>query len=208
MNKLILVLVFALAGICGGYPEPAAVQAPGEWTFNVVFEQPEQIQVNIPGVGVKRFWYLIITVQNSTGRDAVFFPKCELMTDTFQIIQANKSVPGIVFGHIKRRHHRQYPFLESLEHVDNRILQGRDNRRDIAIIWPDFDQQAKNIKLFIAGLSNETAVIEHPTITNEDGEPKKIYLQKTLSLEYAIPGDPRLRSQTQLIFKDKNWIMR
>ena len=87
-------------------------------------------------------------------------------------------------------------------------LQGIDNARDIAIIWPDFDAKTKSIKLFVAGLSNEITVVEHPIKVDENGRPKKIYLRKTLELTYNISGDPAFRSRTKLKFKSKNWIMR
>jgi len=114
----------------------------------------------------------------------------------------------VVFEQIKRRHQNKYPFLEPLEKADNRILQGEDNTKDIAIIWPDFDLQAKNIKIFIAGLSNETVVIDHPVAKDKMGEVVKVYLRKTLELSYSLRGDPALRSDVGIAYKDKRWIMR
>jgi len=65
------------------------------------------------------------------------------MTDTFEITPAGKGTPASVFEQIKKRHQRKFPFLESLENAGNKILQGEDNTKDIAIIWPDFDAKAK-----------------------------------------------------------------
>ena len=109
---------------------------------------------------------------------------------------------------IKSRYKTKYPFLESLEFADNKILQGEDNTKDLAIIWPDFDPKAKSISLFIAGLSNETVVVDHPTEKDANGNPEKIYMRKTLQLQYAIGGDPKLRSETSLQFVNKEWVMR
>jgi len=92
--------------------------------------------------------------------------------------------------------------------IGNRILQGVDNAKDIAIIWPDFDIKAKQVGLFIAGLSNETVVIDHPTATDANAKPVKVYLRKTLMLNYAIAGDQRLRSEAKLTHKNTTWIMR
>ncbi|MDP2933457.1 MAG: hypothetical protein Q8N81_04975, partial [bacterium] len=80
--------------------------------------------------------------------------------------------------------------------------------KDLAIIWPDFDAKAKNISLYLAGLSNETVVVEHPTKKDPNGIPEKIYLRKTLELQYSIGGDPTLRNNTVLVYKNKNWVMR
>jgi hypothetical protein len=190
-------------------PKPAVVPKENQWTLNVVYAQPQQITVKIPGERKpQRFWYIIITVTNTANIDVPFYPSCELMTNTFQIIPAYKDTRNVVFDKIKSRHKKKYPFLESLEKADNKILQGQDNMKDLAIIWPDFDPKAKNISLFIAGLSNEIAAVEHPTKKDPNGNPEKIYLRKTLELQYSISGDPNLRSNTMLAFKDQDWKMR
>jgi len=206
-NTLGIILLTCV--ICASAPEPAIVPGPDDWTLNVTFEQPQQISVRTAGEKTSnRFWYIIITLTNQTGRDVNFYPKCELMTDTYQIIPAGKSIPNAVFEEIKKRHESRYPFLELLERVESKILEGEDNTKDIVIIWPDFDADAKQIKIFTAGLSNETAVINHPTVKDENGKPLKVFLRKTLELSYSIGGDPALRSDAQLTYKDKRWIMR
>lgn len=205
----ILVLLTAGTWFCFAAPQPAVVQGPDEWTVDVRFEHPQQIILSVDGQGgASRFWYTIITVTNKAGRDVGFYPMCDLMTDTFQIIPAGKSTPASVFEQLKKRHKSAYPFLEFLERADNKILQGDDNAKDIAVIWPDFDARTKNMKIFIAGLSNETVAIDHPTAKDEMGVPTKVFLRKTLELSYSIAGDPALRSDAKLVYKGKRWIMR
>lgn len=190
-------------------PEPAIMQGPDDWTIDVTFEHPQQIILQLSGdKEPKRYWYTIITLTNKTNHDVDFYPKCELMTDKFEIIPAGKSTSAAVFEQIKRRHRGRYPFLESLENAGNRILQGEDNMKDIAIIWPDFGAQAKGIKVFIAGLSNETVAIDHPIAKDETGKPVKVYLRKTLELSYKLRGDVTFRSDAKLIYEGKRWVMR
>jgi len=191
-------------------PKPAVVQGPREWTLDVVYDQPTQISLRLPGSAEpKRFWYLILSMtNNSPSGDQPFYPACELTTDTFQLIPAGKDVRTAVFEKIKLKHQGRYPFLESLDFVDHRILQGADNSRDIVIIWPDFDSAAVRISLFVAGLSNETAVIEHPIQKDTDGKPLKVYLQKTLHLQYSIRADKALRQDAGLNFVSQDWVMR
>ena len=131
-----------------------------------------------------------------------------MMTDTFKITPAGKNVPPEVFESIKTRYKRNYPFLELLEQTNNRILQGIDNTKDIAVIWPDFAPEAKTIKFFFAGLSNETIAINHPYAKDKAGKPIKVYLRKTLELTYTIGGDPDFRSDAMLMGKGKRWVMR
>ena len=198
-----------MACVCLAAPEPAIVPGPDDWTVDVTFEHPQQIALR-PSANNKprRFWYTIVTLINKTNRDVDFYPQCDLMTDTFEIIPAGRDTPTAVFERIKRRHQRRYPFLESLEKADNKVLQGEDNTKDIAIIWPDFDAQAQGIKVFITGLSNETAAIDHPIAKDKTGKPVKVFLRKTLELSYKLRGDTALRSDVKVTYKGKRWIMR
>ncbi len=190
-------------------PEPAIVQRSNEWTIDVTFEHLQQIILKVSGEKQpRRYWYTIITLTNKTNHDVDFYPRCELMTDTFELIPAGKGMPATVFEQIKKRHQRRYPFLESLENAGNKILQGEDNTKDIAIIWPDFNVQANSIKVFIAGLSNETVAVDHPTAKDETGKPVKVYLRKTLELSYKLSGDSAFRSNAKPIYEDKRWVMR
>lgn len=205
----ILAIFGVMTCVCLAAPEPAIVPGPGDWTVDVRFEHPQQIQLQLAGDNQpRRFWYTIITLTNRTNRDVDFYPNCELMTDTFQIIPAGKDAPAAVFERIKRRHQSKYPFLEPLERTGSKILQGEDNTKDIAIIWPDFDAKARAIKLFITGLGNETVAIEHPIAKDKNGKPVKVYLRKTLELSYNLPGDTSLRSGIKLTYKGKSWVMR
>lgn len=198
-----------LTCLCLAAPEPAIVPAPGQWTVDAEFTHPQQIVLRRTSDNQPvRFWYIILTLTNNTGKDVGFYPKCDLLTDTYQIMPAGKSVSPLVFERIRIRHKKRYPFLEPLYRTSNKILQGEDNTKDIAIIWPDFDLKAKSIKLFITGLSNETAGVNHPVATDETGKPIKIYLRKTLELDYDLKGDPALRASVSLAHKDKRWVMR
>lgn len=212
MKKFVYVILSILTVIVNtspAAPEPEVVQKPYEWTVDVTFEHPQQITLRWnKEKKPEKYWYTIITLTNNTKNDVEFYPECELVTDTFQIVPACRGVPAFAFKQIKQRHQSKYPFLEYLDDTDNRILQGEDNTKDIAIIWPDFDSKAKGINIFIAGLSNETAAVDHPTEKDEAGNPVKIYLRKTLELSYKVSGDAAFRSGANLVYEDKRWIMR
>ena len=203
-------VVLAVSAVAVGYPEPKVVQKANQWTLGVDYSAPEQITLQLPNQKKpQRFWYIILSVTNETSLDETdFYPLCRLITDTFQVIPADKKVPIAVFNAVKGKHQGSYPFLESLDFKDYRVSHGKDNTRDFAIIWPDFDPKARQISLFVGGLSNETAVLEHPKLKEEDGGPKKIFLQKTLQLKYAIAGDEKLRSTVTMKEIKQNWVMR
>lgn len=190
-------------------PTPALVPGLGQWTIDTKFTHPQQIFIRTgPDNKPRRFWYILLTLTNKTGQDADFYPKCELMTDTFQIIPAGKSVAPDVFQKIKDRHQAKYPFLETLSGTTSKILQGEDNTKDIAVVWPDFDPRAKKLKIFITGLSNETAFVKHPVAKDKNGQPLIVFLRKTLELTYALESDSAQRSDANLIYKSTNWVMR
>ncbi|MBN1806278.1 MAG: hypothetical protein JW837_13605 [Sedimentisphaerales bacterium] len=204
-----IIISALITTFCLAAPEPAIVPATGQWTVDTEFTHLQQIVLQrASDKKPVRFWYTIITLTNNTDEDVAFFPKCDLMTDTFHVTQAGKGVSPVVFEQVKRRHNARYPFLELLSESGNRILQGEDNTKDIAVIWPDFDVKAKSVKLFIAGLSNETVVIKHPVAKNEFGNPLNVFLRKTLELSYDFKGDPAIRSGASLTYKGKRWIMR
>ncbi len=190
-------------------PEPAIVQPPGKWTVDATFTHPRQlIMRNGPGGQAQRYWYVILTVTNNTGRDVDFYPRCDMMTDTFQIRPAGWHVPAAVFGRVKELHLTAYPFLERLEKTTSKLLEGENNAKDLALIWPDFDPKANAIKIFVGGLSNEMAIVKHPVRQDEAGDPVLVFLRKTLELGYNIKGDPSLRSNMDLTHVSTRWIMR
>jgi hypothetical protein len=214
MTKYLLYGTFLLvvANLSLAAPQPAIVQGPGLWTVEVEFTHPQQIVLGRGPQGPRTYWYVIATVTNRTGQDVEFYPQCDLVTDTFQIVPAGRRVPPAVFELIKQRHADQYPFVESLDDVleaeDNRILQGEDNTKDIALIWQDFDPEATGFSIFLKGLSNEIAVVDHPVAFDQAGEPVQVFLRKTLELDYSLRGDPALRGALQVAHKDTTWVMR
>jgi hypothetical protein len=212
MKKAVSPLIIFLcltASICiAAVPKPAIVEKPNEWTADVRFTHPQQILLNTENGKPVRFWYSIITVTNNTNREVEFYPRCEVLTDTFQLITAGNGTPDEVFNAIKKRHIGTYPFLELLEKTGNKLIIGEDNAKDIVITWPDFDPQAKAIKVFISGLSNEIAVVDHPLLKQDDGKAERVFLRKTLELDYDLGGDPAFRNDTKLDYAAKTWIMR
>jgi hypothetical protein len=200
------ILMLALFGVCLAAPQPAIVPKPGDWTLEVRYEQPQQMV--LPGAVQQRFWYVILSLTNKSGKDVDFYPASELVTDTIQVVPAVKGTSSILFEKIKNRHQGRYPFLQLLETADNKMLQGQDNTVDIAVIFPDFDPNAKAVNIFISGLSNETVVLDHPIEKDQDGKPVKIYLRKTLELSYTLAGDPAFRLEQKLKFDAKCWVMR
>jgi hypothetical protein len=211
-NGIIVVSIFVLslsAGTLLGWAEPSLVDKEGQWTLDVQYEHPRMISLWAPGKPQpQRYWYLIISLTNNTDREIPFYPAAELVTDTFQIIPSGADVQKRLYEEVKRLYRGSYPFLECLDFTDLTIRKGADNKRDFVLFWPDFDPKANQVQFFIGGLSNETAAVDHPIKTDASGRPLRVYLQKSLRLNYAIGVDPSLRSRASLNFEDQSWVMR
>ena len=207
--KITLLMVLSIMSLeLFAAPKPILAPRKGIWTNKVEFAHPKQLTLIVPGSEEpQRFWYMILTVTNQTSQSVPLYLKSQLMTDTYQIVTAGRGVQKYVFDKIKLMNQGRYPFLEWAETVDNKILAGEDNQLDIAIIWPDFDIEAKNVKFFVSGLSNETACIKHPTVL-KDGNPLEVCLSKTLEIDYAVPGHKSKRDKQALAYSGKSWIMR
>jgi hypothetical protein len=200
------VLVLAMFGVCRAAPKAAVVQKPGDWTFDVRFENPQQI--TLTGDISQRYWYIILTITNKSGKDVDFYPSAELVTDTLEVVPGIKGTSAVLYEKIKNRHQGKYKFLQLLENAPDKMLQGQDNTVDVVICWPDFDPNAKTADIFITGLSNETVAVDNPAVKDKDGNPAKVYLRKTLQLNYSIAGDPKFRDEQKLKFENKTWVMR
>ena len=131
----VLAVFSALCGGVFGAVEPTLAVKQGLWTLDTSYEHPQELITRVPGEGVKTFWYVIMTVTNNTGKDIEFYPSAELTTDTLKNYPASEGLRRSVVRTITRRHRERYPFLESFENVDNTVLQGQDNAKDIVIVF-------------------------------------------------------------------------
>jgi hypothetical protein len=182
-----------------------AVEGVTSWSLDVVYEQPRQIVVS-DGGKASTYWYVILTITNKTGKEVGFYPDCDLMTDTYQLLQAGAGVPGVVYEKVQALYKERYPFLAPLEKSMGKLLPGEDQAKDVLVVWKDFDKDAHGMKLFISGLSGQTASVEKP---GEAGAaPEQVMLRKTLQFDYQVAGDPAMRSDSSLLYKGMSWVMR
>lgn len=207
-------LCVALAWVCGSAvglcaPRPAIVQGPNQWTVQVRVEPLRTVAMPAAGQGSRaRYWYVLVSAENAASRDIDFYPKADLLTDGLALVPAGRGVPPEVFQVVKARHAVTHPFLEELPFEGTRILRGPDHARDFAILWPDFNPEARAVSLFIGGLSNEIATLEHPIARDSSGEPAKVFLQKTLRLDFALEGQSELRGDENIRLTGTDWVMR
>ena len=204
-------------------PKPALVAPAGTWQLDLELHgNPQQITITLPGsTEPTTCWYLLYTITNKTGQDIVFYPQFELFTDTFKLHRAGVNVRRPVFEAIRSRYASTIPLLEPASMITGQaglgqakgILQGADNARDSVAIFQDFDPNAAVVRLFVAGLSNETvkvtppARLKNPDDTAADSD-QQFLLRKTLMLQYQVVGDIYQPGNRVLLYRNRSWVMR
>ncbi len=212
---VLLATAWVLALPAHSAPKPSEV--PISWQMEYDFQRPRAVEVTLPGQMVpRRFWYMIYTVTNHTGKELIFVPEFVLYTDTGQVLRAGQKVPSAVFKHIKKLYNN--PLLSTTTEVTGKLLQGEDNAKDGIAIWPAFDPHAGAFEILIGGLSGETAEVQLPVaIETTEIDPtgkvatvvkNKVILSRTLRLQYSLPGEAAARNETSPKLEKKDWVMR
>ncbi len=197
--SLTLVVAAATAVVAFGpspraqaHPEPSMVAV--SWELEFKSEAPERIIID-----GKPFWYMRYTVTNNTGKDVLFVPQFQLISDTGQVVDGNRGLKRTVYDKIKALYGGG--FMQSPFEVLGPILQGADNAKDSVAIFGDVDADTRNIRITISGLSGETAEVIDPLTS------KTVVLHKTLVLEYKLPGE-QIGIEPQPMLKSKRWVMK
>ena len=199
-----MVLVLIVVGVLSwatvwGYPRPSP--SVRGWQLDFKYGPMRQIRLVLPGQSSPTtFWYMPFTLTNNTGRDVSFYPQAYLFTDTGELVEAFQGVDALAYPIIAKMIGRE--LLEEDLFVRGKVLQGEENARESVFIWRDFDPKAVSFKLFISGLSNETAEVTDPI------NGKEYSLVKTLQLSYGLGGDRFISAELTAELKDHEWIMR
>lgn len=161
-------------------PEPELVSP--SWQLDFEYDEPDAIAVKTLTGETRWYWYMTYEVTNHTGEERLFVPDITIADDTGRIIPAGEDVPARAFRAI--RDELGSTRLQSQTQIVGQILQGEDHSRRGVAIWPaDTDRDVDAIRIFIAGLSGETATAVDP-VTGEE-----VLLRRTLMLAYEMPGN-------------------
>jgi len=92
MKHAVFIFALVFMAYCSAAPEPAVVQRGEQWTVDVQYSQPLQIDVRLAGLPEpRRFWYTILSLTNNTIQDEIsLYLDCQLVTDTFKVLPAVK----------------------------------------------------------------------------------------------------------------------
>lgn len=200
MQKTVAAVLLALSGMTAvnfsasdliAAPQPSVV--PQTWELGFGAQQIERIAVN-----GKTYFFVRYKVVNNTGRDILFTPDFQLMADTGQLLPADQQADA-VFKKIKELYRSE--FMQSPIEILGKIRQGEDNAKEGVVIFTGLDADARNVRIFISGLTGDTTEVKNP-VTG-----KTVILQKTLVLEYDLPGQA-IGIDIQPQGKIPYWVMR
>ncbi len=205
------VLVFAVAAGVLAAPEPS--RNPKSWQLDFEYHDLQRIDVVLPGdKAPTTFWYMLYTVTNNTGREVDFYPTFELVTDTFDVVVGGDRISPTVYDVIKARHKRLYPFFRDPIRASGKLLQGPDNARTSAAVFRDFDPNADQVTVYVAGLSGEIQRINNPSFEPSKGvsqrNPRFFTLRKSLGITYDLPSDSVTREAVTPVRRETAWVMR
>jgi hypothetical protein len=158
-------------------------------------------------VGTDAYWYLTYTVTNNTGREQIWAPDFEMLTNDGKVIKSDHLIPGEVFDRIKGTERSR--FLEPANRVAGNLHQGEDQAKDGVAIWREPNPRMGEFQIFVHGLSGEAVKLtddDGKELKNDDGTP--IFLRKTLQLNYAVYGDEFYPQRHEVHDLGETWVMR
>ncbi len=192
--------ITAQAAVKKPYPTPNMLHHGWQLTF--VWHKPQRLYAAV-GHGIHRslreYWFMRYTVANNTHRDIFFIPSFVLVTDTGKVLHPVVGLSPRVLAKIRTV--TGDPFILSPGLIAGKLLQGADNAKDGVAVFTNVPFQSRQFKIFVSGLSADTALQKNP-LTH-----KTVVLHKTLLLKFWIPGQS-VRMLPQVQFQGKQWVMR
>jgi hypothetical protein len=181
------------------YPRPARGTARPEVTF-----QPGPLRMFVDADGT-RYWYLVYDVVNTSGEDRTWAPSSVLYTDKGEIRRDGEGV-----SHQARKaimDHVGDPLIEPKVAIIGVLRQGTGHARRGMLVWPAGTKHVNELRIFVEGISPETAIVPHPGT----GDP--VTLRKNLYLHYLVGGEAAARGDQAIDLHpsytaEEHWIFR
>ena len=205
MRRWILMMFVAgiaavlLASAVSAYPRPSRVSSRPEVNF-----QPGPLRMYTDDDG-SHYWYLVYDVVNMSGEDRTWAPSVVLFTDRGEVLRDGAGVSRRVNQAILE--HVGDPLLEPKVAIIGVLRQGGGHARRGMIVWPADRTDVNELRVFVQGMSPETAIVPNPVT----GDP--VTLRKNLYLHYLVSGDPISRGDTAIglhpdYTAEEHWVFR
>ena len=187
--------VMAAAGSALAYPKPSPT--PPRWELEF---EPGDLRLYQDEATGEVYWYFTYMLTNRTGRERIWAPSFTLFTDAGEILPSGRDVPTRVADDLHELLGNR--FLESQNEIIGEIFFGREHAREGLVVWRARNLEVNELSMFIAGLSSDTARLEHPVTGQE------IVLRKTLQRDYLLPGDLLPHGSKPVELVAERWVMR
>lgn len=222
-----LALAVAATTLVAVVPVPQAVAAPEpspvplRWQLDVIPGPLRVAMVEVPGEGMKSYFYMPYKVVNNTGQDLYFAPIFELSTDEGDLLRAGRDVPTEVVRTIMDRLSNRF-LVEPVRAIGT-LQQGEAFALESVAIWPAPNLSVDRVTAYAAGFSGETRRVPKPftePVDSEEGDeagngevdplrnPNEVLLRKTLMLVHETPGELTRMGNQPLTRTSQRWIMR
>ncbi len=179
-----------------GHPVPRNMAIRWELDY-----EPGDLRLHVDRTDGRAYWFFTYKITNRTRKARVWAPTFVLFTDAGEILESGEGVPRrVTFELLKLLGN---DLMENQTQIIGDLLEGPTMAKDGLVVWPARNTRVNQLKMFVGGISGETARVTNP-ITGE-----RTILRKTWEQNYLIPGDALPRGHEPLQKKgDSRWIFR
>lgn len=204
MSRSLCVLLILLAGVVVGVmPAAAQIVEPSpyrvSWELKFDYSRPTRIVVELPKAGAQAYWYLPVTVTNTTGQERMFLPVFELVTEDGRIIRSEGKIPDAVISAIRKREGDR--FIQSTLAAAGELRLGDEEARHTVAVWAEPSLEMGHFTILVGGLSGEFQ-------RAKDAQGNETILRKTLQLNFVVIGDEVYPGEDEVNENASLWIMR
>lgn len=174
------------------------------WALHMTFKGPRVIEVDIPGRGKKKVWYLWYQVINNTEKPRRYIPEFELVTLDRNTAHMDQVLPSVQAEIAKIEDPTGFLNIRNSVTIAERpVPPSPKNSNPIPVtgvaIFPDVVEKAGDttrFSIYVSGLSNGW--------DDKDGKLRR----KTLQLNYRRLADERHQDSEAIRYDSQAWVYR
>ena len=193
-----IVLGFVAAFAVAEVPKPSLF--PVSWELKFEHAAPKRVVVSVPSATQPQaYWYMTFAATNNTGKERMFLPVFEMLTQDGKVIRSDNLIPQSVVDVIRK--HEGNKFIEGGMQVSGEIRLGEDQTKYGVAVWAQPMIEMGRFSIFAGGLSGEFKTVK------TDG--KDTILRKSLRLNFWIKDDDAYPGEDAVnVDKAETWVMR
>lgn len=193
-----IVLGFVATFAKAEVPKPSLY--PVSWELKFEHGTPKRVVVSVASAPAPRaYWYMPFSATNTTGKERMFLPVFEMLTEDGKITRSDNLIPQSVVDVIRKQEGNK--FIEGGMQVSGEIRLGEDQTKYGVAVWAEPMLEMGRFSIFAGGLSGEYQTVKI------DG--KDTNFRKSLQLNFWIKGDEVYPGEDAVnVDKAETWVMR